>query len=181
MARNLILSEDILDQCLVLQQNGATIQQLADLFGVTRGTMKTKLSRRRKQNPKLTSSNTEKKVNFPEKGGAKWPEVVDAEKTRKKVWQAEALLSSIPELVVMHLPRSERCCGGAGIYGISQRRLSHELLKEKLEETQEAEARFVVTANPGCLMQIGAGAMTNRQSFAVVHAIEVLDEALVRL
>ncbi len=99
----------------------------------------------------------------------------------QKTDAVEALLSSIPELVVTHLPRSERCCGGAGIYGISQRRLSHELLKKKLEETQEAEARFVVTANPGCLMQIGAGAMTNRQSFAVVHAIEVLDEALVRL
>ncbi|NIR60011.1 MAG: glycolate oxidase, partial [Gammaproteobacteria bacterium] len=66
------------------------------------------------------------------------------------------MLSRIPGLEVVSLPRSERCCGAAGIYGLAQRRLSEDLLERKLFEAGAAQVRCVTTGNPGCLMQIGA-------------------------
>lgn len=90
------------------------------------------------------------------------------------------VLSRVPELEVVELPRSERCCGAAGIYGLSERQLSEDLLQRKLFEVGEVGVDCVATGNPGCLMQIGAGAIVHRLPVAVVHPVEVLDAMLER-
>jgi glycolate oxidase iron-sulfur subunit len=87
------------------------------------------------------------------------------------------LLSRIPELQVVSLPRSDRCCGAAGVYGLLRRKLSHGLLRRKLGEVDEAGVEIVATGNPGCLMQIGAGALVGRRPLRVVHPLELLDES----
>jgi glycolate oxidase iron-sulfur subunit len=87
------------------------------------------------------------------------------------------LLSRIPELEVVSLPRSDRCCGAAGVYGLLRRKLSHGLLRRKLSEADEAGVQIVATGNPGCLMQIGAGALVSRRPLRVVHPLELLDES----
>src|SRR5262249_108880 len=53
---------------------------------------------------------------------------------------------------------SESCCGGAGIYNIQHPELSAEILADKLAAIRDSGADTVATANPGCIMQIGAGA-----------------------
>ncbi|MEE8550597.1 MAG: heterodisulfide reductase-related iron-sulfur binding cluster [Gemmatimonadota bacterium] len=88
------------------------------------------------------------------------------------------LLSRIPDLKVERLSRADRCCGGAGVYGLAQRRLSENLLQRKLIEVREAGVQIVATGNPGCIMQIGAGAITHRLPIDVAHPIELLDQAL---
>lgn len=88
------------------------------------------------------------------------------------------LLQRIPGLDVVSLPRAERCCGAAGVYGITQRELSENLLQRKLLEIEEADVSIVVTPNPGCLMQIGAGALIHRYGVEVIHPIELLDRSL---
>ena len=87
-------------------------------------------------------------------------------------------LSRVPGLDVVTLPRSERCCGAAGVYGLAQRRLSEDLLQRKLFEVGEAQVECVATGNPGCLMQIGAGAIVHRLPVTAVHPVEVLDAAV---
>ena len=88
------------------------------------------------------------------------------------------VLRRIPELEVVPLPRAERCCGAAGTYGLLQRTLSEELLDRKLEEIRETGARWVATGNPGCLMQIGAGALLRDLHVNAVHPVELLDLAV---
>ena len=88
------------------------------------------------------------------------------------------LLAEVPGVEVKPLPCSERCCGAAGTYGLTQRRLSHELLQRKLEEIRESGARWVVTANPGCMIHIGAGALIERLPVQVIHPVELLAAAL---
>lgn len=88
------------------------------------------------------------------------------------------LLRRIPGLEVVALPRADRCCGAAGIYALSQRDLSENLLQRKLVEIEESGASMVATGNPGCLMQIGAGAMIHEFPIRVLHPIELLDRAL---
>ena len=75
---------------------------------------------------------------------------------------------------MIKLPRSERCCGAAGLYSLLRRRLSEELLLRKLGEVVEADVDLVATGNPGCLMQIGAGALAHRVPVQAIHPIELL-------
>ncbi len=88
------------------------------------------------------------------------------------------LLARVPELDLVELPRADRCCGGAGMYGLLRRRLSEDLLQRKLAEVVQMEAEWVATGNPGCLMQIGAGALVHGLAVEVIHPLEVLDGTL---
>jgi glycolate oxidase iron-sulfur subunit len=85
------------------------------------------------------------------------------------------LLAQIPGLEVVPLPHSDRCCGAAGIYGLLRRKLSDGLVRRKLSEAEEVGVDIVATGNPGCLMQIGAGALVHRRKLRVVHPLELLE------
>lgn len=87
------------------------------------------------------------------------------------------LLKSVPGLVLVPLRGSEHCCGGAGIYNLQHPELSGEILEDKMDSIRASGARAVVTANPGCIMQIGAGALIAGLDIDVVHPIELIDAA----
>ena len=90
-----------------------------------------------------------------------------------------AVLGAIPGLRVRILPGSDKCCGSAGIYSLLEPEMSRAVLAMKIEEIAEADPRpaAVVTGNPGCLMQIGAGLRAAGLDIRVVHPVELLDEA----
>jgi glycolate oxidase iron-sulfur subunit len=87
------------------------------------------------------------------------------------------VLKSIPGIEIVPLQGSERCCGGAGVYNLQHEELSAEILAEKIENIRASRADTVATGNPGCVMQIGAGALMGGLKIEVVHPIELLDEA----
>jgi glycolate oxidase iron-sulfur subunit len=75
------------------------------------------------------------------------------------------------------LEGTERCCGAAGIYNLLQPEMSQRVLQEKLAHVRETGADILATGNPGCQMQIGAGAHLSGLKLQVCHPIELLDEA----
>jgi glycolate oxidase iron-sulfur subunit len=87
------------------------------------------------------------------------------------------MIGSIPGLNFARLEGSERCCGGAGIYNLLEPNLSGRVLEEKLGNIQATGARTLATGNPGCQMQIGAGAILSGMDLTVCHPVELLDEA----
>lgn len=87
------------------------------------------------------------------------------------------LLDGIQGLERVPLASAEGCCGGAGVYNLTQPELSAEVLASKLDEIEEAGVDWVATGNPGCIMQIGAGLATRGSTTRVVHPIELLDQA----
>jgi glycolate oxidase iron-sulfur subunit len=91
--------------------------------------------------------------------------------------QPLTMLGAIPQLRLKLLPGSDRCCGSAGIYGLLEPELSRAVLDEKLAVIEEASPRpaLMLTGNPGCLMQIGAGLKARGLPIAVAHPVEVLD------
>jgi glycolate dehydrogenase iron-sulfur subunit len=89
------------------------------------------------------------------------------------------LLRAIPNLDFVELPYSEICCGSAGIYNITQTDASLELLAEKMRHAQATGAQTIVTANPGCQLQLRAGVALHRTNQNVLHVVELLDRALV--
>ena len=87
------------------------------------------------------------------------------------------LLRAIPGLTLAPLRGFESCCGGAGVYNLQHPELSADILDDKIASITESGADTVVTANPGCIMQLGAGVLLNGLKVDVVHPIELLDAA----
>lgn len=88
------------------------------------------------------------------------------------------LLRAIPELKFVELPYSDICCGSAGIYNVTQTEAALELLQEKVDYATSTGASIIATANPGCLLQIRAGAEIHHTGQEVLHVIELLDRAM---
>lgn len=88
-----------------------------------------------------------------------------------------ALLDAIPELELVTLEGSDRCCGSAGIYSLLQGDLARDVLAVKLAAIAAAAPDIVATGNPGCIMQIGAGALLAGLDVEVRHPVELLDRA----
>jgi glycolate oxidase iron-sulfur subunit len=91
--------------------------------------------------------------------------------------QPKALLAAIPGLRVVPLAEADWCCGSAGIYNVTQPDLSRKLLDRKMDHVARTGADILVTANPGCLMQLAAGVRARGLRMEVVHLIDLLDRA----
>jgi glycolate oxidase iron-sulfur subunit len=87
------------------------------------------------------------------------------------------LLRAIPGLDFRELPLSEICCGSAGVYNIEHTEMSLDLLKNKMRNADSTGAEIIVTANPGCMIQLQAGAKMYGRNQRVMHVVELLDEA----
>lgn len=90
------------------------------------------------------------------------------------------IVAAIPDLKFARLEGSERCCGGAGIYNLLEPDLSSQVLSEKLANLRASGAKLLATGNPGCQMQIGAGAILAGMDLATCHPVELLDESYAR-
>jgi glycolate oxidase iron-sulfur subunit len=89
--------------------------------------------------------------------------------------QPRELLQAIPGLRLVEMPLSDQCCGSAGIYNITETSLSMQLLQKKMEAVNSTGARIIATANPGCILQLQAGAKLYGQGQRVAHIVELLD------
>jgi glycolate dehydrogenase iron-sulfur subunit len=88
------------------------------------------------------------------------------------------LLRMIPGLEFVELPYSDICCGSAGVYNVTQTEASLELLDEKMTYARKTGAGVIATANPGCLLQLRAGAEIHKTGQEVLHVVELLDQAI---
>jgi glycolate oxidase iron-sulfur subunit len=96
---------------------------------------------------------------------------------QKITQQPRAILKAIPGLKLVELPESTWCCGSAGIYNITQPEMSQQLLRRKLDNIAKTGAKIVATANPGCSVQLEAGARERGESLEIVHPITLLARA----
>jgi glycolate oxidase iron-sulfur subunit len=89
----------------------------------------------------------------------------------------QAVLAAIPGLDLRPLQGEDECCGGAGIYGLTHDELGGRIGRDKADAVERTGAELVVTANPGCAMQIGAWLRLRGSRTRAVHLIEMLDES----
>ncbi len=89
--------------------------------------------------------------------------------------QPRALLKKIPGLTLIEMAESSLCCGSAGIYNVTQPELAGQLGNRKITNTMRTNASVVVTANPGCHLQLAGGLRANGSAMKVLHIAEVLD------
>ncbi len=70
----------------------------------------------------------------------------------------------------------EGCCGMGGLFSLHHRELSGSLLRKRADAYYRTSAEAVVTACPGCIMQLGSGIRDK----PVFHIVEIVEEALCR-
>ena len=100
--------------------------------------------------------------------------VVHGQKIRS---QPRQLLSQIPGLTLVELKEADWCCGSAGLYNLTQPEMATRLQARKGQNILATGAEAVVTANPGCIIQIAQGLRAQGAAVKVLHLVEVLDAA----
>ena len=87
------------------------------------------------------------------------------------------LLRMIPGLELREMAHPDLCCGSAGLYMLTQQDMSTQILDGKMREIGDTRARTLVTANPGCMMQLQRGVSRAGMTADVRHVVELVDEA----
>jgi glycolate oxidase iron-sulfur subunit len=87
------------------------------------------------------------------------------------------LLRQIPGLTLIEMAGSDRCCGSAGIYNLTQPGYARLALDEKVTAIRQTGADLVVAPNPGCMMQIASGLRARGLRVQARHLIDLLDQA----
>jgi len=97
-----------------------------------------------------------------------------AQRIRK---QPRDLIRSVPGVQLVEMRHPEICCGAAGLYSTLEPAMSNRILQEKLDDLMATRADVVVSANPGCQMQLEAGLRARKSSMRVQHVTELLASA----
>src|SRR5690625_324425 len=98
---------------------------------------------------------------------------------QKTFMEPRQLLESIDGAEYIEMKDATRCCGSAGIYNIVESEMSMQILDYKMEQAIKTKAKTIVTANPGCLLQMKLGiereGLSNMMN--AVHIVDLLLEA----
>ncbi|MFE9689445.1 (Fe-S)-binding protein [Micromonospora sp. NPDC005806] len=94
--------------------------------------------------------------------------------------QPRRLLRDIPGLELREIADPELCCGSAGIWNVLHPGPAAELGDRKARTVLATGARLLVTANPGCLMQVAASVTRAGGHIALAHTAQVLDASIHR-
>jgi len=78
------------------------------------------------------------------------------------------------------LAKPEHCCGGAGAFAFVHPELSEDLLKAKVADIADTQARVVAAASTSCLVQLERGLRKYYSGCRVAHPTELVAEALRR-
>ncbi len=88
------------------------------------------------------------------------------------------LLRAIPELDLVEVSDAGTCCGSAGLYNLLQPEAASELGARKAESVLATGAPLLISANPGCSLQIASALACRGEQIAVAHTAEVLDASI---
>jgi glycolate oxidase iron-sulfur subunit len=85
------------------------------------------------------------------------------------------LIRFVPGVEFRELEESSWCCGSAGVYNIVNFGMSMKLLDRKLQHIRASGCEKLITANPGCYLQLSYGIQRAGLDIEVLHVAEYLD------
>ena len=93
--------------------------------------------------------------------------------------EPRAVLTMIPSLEVAEMAEANLCCGSAGVYNLLHPETAEELGDRKVQHLLDTGAQALVSANPGCLLQLQASLRRNgHEELPTFHMVELLDASL---
>jgi len=91
--------------------------------------------------------------------------------------QPRDLIQQIPGVELREMEEASWCCGSAATWGLKFSEESRQVLDRKLDNVRKTEAEILVTANPGCQLQLAWGVRERDLPVQVLHIMELLGEA----
>jgi glycolate oxidase iron-sulfur subunit len=91
--------------------------------------------------------------------------------------QPRTLLKQIPGVELREMQEASWCCGSAATWGLKYLAESQQVLDRKLANVRATGAELLVTANPGCQLQLAWGVREAGLPQEVVHLMELLGRA----
>lgn len=91
--------------------------------------------------------------------------------------EPRALLRAIPGLTLVELD-SDACCGSAGVHNLLEPESAREIGMRKVDSVLAAAPELLISANPGCTLQIQMLLRERGHDVRTAHPIEVLDAAI---
>ncbi|MFT8870758.1 MAG: (Fe-S)-binding protein [Sporolactobacillus sp.] len=90
------------------------------------------------------------------------------------------LIQSIKGVHYVEMEGAGTCCASGGDYNIVQPQMAMQILDHKMKDVERTRADTIVTANPGCLLEMKVGVERRHRSanIRVVHLADLLLEAL---
>ncbi len=93
--------------------------------------------------------------------------------------QPRTLLAGIPALEIAEMPDAAICCGSAGVYNLLHPQTGEELGDRKVDNLLSTQAEAVISANPGCLLQLMSGLRRRGlEAMPTFHMVELLDASI---
>ena len=92
--------------------------------------------------------------------------------------QPRSLLRAIPELELVELRDAGVCCGSAGVYNLLQPDAASALGSRKADSVAASGASLLISANPGCTLQISAALAAQGVTIRTAHIAEILDASI---
>jgi glycolate oxidase iron-sulfur subunit len=91
--------------------------------------------------------------------------------------EPRVLLGGIPGLELVELD-SDACCGSAGVHNLLEPDSAREIGRRKVDSVLAAAPALLVSANPGCTLQIQMLLRERGHDVRTAHPIEVLDASI---
>lgn len=93
--------------------------------------------------------------------------------------EPRAVLNSIPGLEILEIPEPDMCCGSAGVYNLLRPQTARELGDRKVSSLLAMQVGAIVSANPGCLLQLMNGLRRRGLGeMPTFHMVELLDASI---
>jgi glycolate oxidase iron-sulfur subunit len=93
--------------------------------------------------------------------------------------EPRSLLRAIPELDLVEVAEANLCCGSAGVYNLLHPQPANELGDRKVANLLATKADALISANPGCLLQLQAGLRRRGvPQMPTYHMVELLDASI---
>ncbi|MER2061137.1 MAG: (Fe-S)-binding protein, partial [Niallia sp.] len=85
------------------------------------------------------------------------------------------LLKNVRGVDYTELPLKENCCGFGGTFSVKMGQISEQMVDEKVACVESTNAEYVVSADAGCLMNIGGRMDRKGKPIKALHIAEVLN------
>lgn len=88
------------------------------------------------------------------------------------------IMNQIANVSIVELHNADQCCGSAGVYNMTQPEMANKILNRKMRHVNETKARYLLTSNPGCLLQmkLGIEKHKSKEQMEALHFVDFLYE-----
>lgn len=91
------------------------------------------------------------------------------------------LMKQVANAEFVEMVESDRCCGSAGIYNVVQPEMAGSILEHKMEHANDTQASYMLTSNPGCLLQMKLGIEKHQpdRTMKAMHIVDYLRDRMI--